>query len=507
MKISDQSTIYDLVQAIPGLRGDLVAISPKYENLNNPVIFNTMARVAKLETAAAIAGVPLVALLRAVRQSAMKQIIRELHDGLAEDEATRRFGELIGDIDAAEIAAMEQALMAEGLPAAEIKRLCHVHTRVFKEALAAKAAADPVRAGKPFGVAPDHPLHPFVAWNRSQEEILERLEHELELIAAPDCGADEACASCGVDHGAESSTLSQLASAPDEAGNPAVVVSVGMFELGWKDIDRLLSWLAANDDHYRRKENALFPLLEKHGVSAPTQVMWAVQDDIRAQLKLCRAELEAHRALEFVEAALDLMKAIRELIYKEENILYPLSLEKLDAADWQVLAASYESAGYRPSSAAHGLSSGAEPKTGAVPAPEEPAGGLINLDTGRLQPDQINLILKNLAVDVSFVDENDTVAYYSDGPHRIFPRSPSVIGRKVQFCHPPKSVHTVQKILDDFRSGARGEADFWLELHGKFIYIRYTALRDADGTYRGCLEASQDLTALRALEGEKRLME
>ena len=150
----------------------------------------------------------------------------------------------------------------------------------------------------------------------------------------------------------------------------------------------------------------------------------------------------------------------------------------------------------------------AAPGAGAgTPSPVPATNGAINLDTGILDAGQVNLILKAMPVDVSFVNEYDEVAYYSDGPHRVFPRSPAVIGRKVQFCHPPKSVATVQKILDDFRAGVRSEAEFWLQLHGRFIYIRYQALRDADGRYRGCLEASQDLTALRALEGEKRLID
>ncbi len=131
----------------------------------------------------------------------------------------------------------------------------------------------------------------------------------------------------------------------------------------------------------------------------------------------------------------------------------------------------------------------------------------VALDTGSLTPEQINLMLVHMPVDVSFVDENDTVVYYSATPERIFPRSPGVIGRKVQNCHPPKSLDTVNRILEAFKAGRRDEAEFWIEMDGKFIHIRYFALRDAGRRYRGCLEVSQDVTGIRALQGQKRLLD
>ncbi len=131
----------------------------------------------------------------------------------------------------------------------------------------------------------------------------------------------------------------------------------------------------------------------------------------------------------------------------------------------------------------------------------------VSLDTGALTPHQIDLMLKHLPVDVSFVDENDTVAYYSASPCRIFSRVPAVIGRKVQNCHPPASVDIVNRILQAFRSGERSQAEFWIELNGRFILIRYFAVRDEKEAYRGCLEVSQDVTAIRGLQGQKRLLD
>jgi hypothetical protein len=133
--------------------------------------------------------------------------------------------------------------------------------------------------------------------------------------------------------------------------------------------------------------------------------------------------------------------------------------------------------------------------------------GKLSLDEGYLNLEQINLMLRNLPVDLSFVDANDKVAYYSATDERIFPRSPGVIGREVKNCHPPKSVHIVEKIMSEFKAGNKDTAEFWIQLHGKFIHIRYFAIRNVRGEYVGTLEVSQDITNIRNLEGNKRLLD
>jgi DUF438 domain-containing protein len=135
------------------------------------------------------------------------------------------------------------------------------------------------------------------------------------------------------------------------------------------------------------------------------------------------------------------------------------------------------------------------------------AGTAVPLETGALTAEQIDLMLKHLPVDVSFVDEHDTVLYYAEKADRIFHRAPLVIGRKVQNCHPPKSVDVVERILAAFKSGERDAAEFWIELQGRFVHIRYFALRDKAGAYRGTLEVTQDATGLRGLRGERRLLD
>ena len=132
---------------------------------------------------------------------------------------------------------------------------------------------------------------------------------------------------------------------------------------------------------------------------------------------------------------------------------------------------------------------------------------MIPLNTGVLTQDQIDLMLKTLPVDITFVDENDEVRYFSQTPDRLFPRTPAIIGRAVQNCHPASSVHTVQKILDDFRSGKRKVAEFWIKMGEVFVYIRYFAMFDEAGKYRGTLEVSQEISHIQSLQGERRLLD
>jgi len=126
--------------------------------------------------------------------------------------------------------------------------------------------------------------------------------------------------------------------------------------------------------------------------------------------------------------------------------------------------------------------------------------------TGDLRKEVLDALLETLPVEISFVDESDTVRYFNKDGNRIFPRPPSVIGRKVQDCHPKKSLHKVNQILDDFKNNRRDVAEFWIDLHGRKVYIRYFAVRSKDGKYLGCLEVTQDITDIKKIEGEKRLL-
>lgn len=257
----------------------------------------------------------------------------------------------------------------------------------------------------------------------------------------------------------------------------------------------LLKELAKLEIHYTRIENQLFPILENLDISGPPQVMWAVHDEIRAGFK--------EKKLENIE---ELVEKVDEMIYKEEHILFPMALEKFKESDWARVKRGEEEIGYvwvRPGDKW-------KPVTpGDVHAPEIKleSSNLLDLDTGKLTLEQINLLLKHLPIDVSFVDVNDEVKYYSATDDRIFPRSPAVIGRKVQKCHPPKSMHIVEDIVAKFKSGEKSVAEFWIQLGDKFVNIRYFAVRDDQDKYIGTLEVSQDITHIKTLEGERRLVQ
>jgi DUF438 domain-containing protein len=210
------------------------------------------------------------------------------------------------------------------------------------------------------------------------------------------------------------------------------------------------------------------------------------------------------------------------MIFMEEKILFPTSLKKLSERQWAEIRRGEAEIGYAwiqpgnlwdPSIVIAGSVAkelGKPPgsrtvTTEAALSGESPAE--IPLDVGELSAQQVNLMLRNLPIDMTYVDENDRVRYYSQGRERIFPRSPAVIGRAVQNCHPPNSVHVVEKILESFRRKEKDTAEFWLTLNGRFIHIRYFALYDQEGAYRGVVEVSQDVTGIRALKGQKRLLD
>jgi DUF438 domain-containing protein len=408
---------------------------------------------------------------RAKRQEVLKKLIGQLHQGKTVDEVKAEFAKLLRNVGAAEIAEIEQALIAEGLPQSEVKRLCDVHVAVFRESLDAQAP--------PEGT-PGHPIHTFRMENVAAAGVLDALQEALKALKAHTAHP-----------GAPDTT--RLAEARERVRE-----------------------LQEYDRHYLRKENVLFPYLEKHGFTGPSSVMWAIHDDVRAGWKALDRLLAAapQGDLAAFNAQVDeifepLNTAIREMFYKEENILFPTAVEKLSAEEWVAISEQEHEIGYSyvtPTEAAPGVpeppaSAGAEGQ--AMGAMGE---GLLSLSTGALTVQQINLLLTHLPIDVTYVDENDAVRFFSQGPERIFARSPAIIGRKVQNCHPPASVHRVQRILDDFRAGRRDVAEFWIQMQGKFIHIRYLAVRDDKREYRGTLEVSQDITPLRALEGERRLL-
>jgi len=496
MELNAKTKIDHLLERHPFLLEYLITLSPKFEHLKNPIMRKTVGKVATLEKAAAIGGLDLDNLIRALRaeidrdsdrksvsgkppgsgsqgedrtppttrQQILKGIIKDLHNGGDMEVLKQRFKDLVQGVEAPEIAKMEQELINEGLPVEEIKRLCDVHVEIFKEALEEQERPQP-----PAG----HPIHTFMKENRASEDIMSETSILIGRLGQPP-GADA-------------------------------------FKEHRRALGALMDRLSEINIHYTRKENQLFPMLEAHHFTGPSQVMWSIHDDIRAHLKKAREAFNQNKPLQTVEALKEAIQAIRDMIYKEEHILYPTSLDMLSDSEWIKVQQGETDIGFAWVVPDKGWPEEIiEVPTGATVEPVQvlkDVAGALGLETGRMTLEQINLMLTHLPVDLTFVDENDRVAYYSEGAERIFPRSPAIIGREVRNCHPPKSVHIVNKILDAFKSGSRDTAEFWIELGEKFIYIRYFAVRDANGYYRGTLEVSQDLTKIRKLEGQQRLLD
>lgn len=276
-----------------------------------------------------------------------------------------------------------------------------------------------------------------------------------------------------------------------------------LIERDYQQTKKLTESLDQMEKHYLRKENILFPFLEKIWENCrPLSVMWSIHDDIRMK----RKEL-INLLLEKQEFNSEIFKLIGELFFlmygmilKEELVIYPVAMETLTAMDWKKIQAQSFEVGF---AFIH------QPEKDDVPSsfPQNEASSIFQTETGSLDHKQLELILNTLPLDLSFIDENDEVRYFSNPKDRFFPRSPAVIGRKVQKCHPPESVHIVEKILNSFKAGDRDQADFHIQMKGKFIRIRYFAVRDIKRKYLGTLEVSQDITEIRKLQGEKRLLD
>jgi len=298
-------------------------------------------------------------------------------------------------------------------------------------------------------------------------------------------------------------------------------------------------WLELYEDllkfkiHLSRKQNQLYPVLEKKGFTRPTTTMWTLDDFIRDEIAECYNLLLEDKEEEFIGKQAELVADVRDLMDKEENILYPTSLEMINEEEFRYMAEGDREIGFAyisvqadksdnsasASSPASASTAGA-PLSGLSSAPgfaEELAGLLgkygfnnkeekLNVTTGQLTLEQINLIYQHMPVDLSYVDENELVCFYTDTKHRVFPRSKNVIGRDVKNCHPKASVHIVEEIIKKFRSGEQDKAEFWINKPDLFIYIIYYAVRDEKGKFRGVLEMMQDCTHIRSLQGSQTLL-
>jgi PAS domain S-box-containing protein len=268
----------------------------------------------------------------------------------------------------------------------------------------------------------------------------------------------------------------------------------------------LFNQISEVDIRYTRKENQLFPYLEKYGWNGPSQGMWAFHDANRDLLRNLRKKIEAKDFNSLNEDVSIIIGELQRMILVEEMRLLPYALELLAEKDWKEMRTGEEEIGwaFNVSPISSNETTNHVEEDTVKNLPKGISG--IALNEGYMNVEQINLMLQFLPVDLTYVDENDRVLFYNRGEERVFPRSAAVIGREVRFCHPPKSVGTVLKILEEFKKGTKDDAEFWINYRGKKIHIRYFAIRDQEKTYKGVIEVSQDITNIQKLEGEQRLL-
>lgn len=387
---------------------------------------------------------------REYRQQIIKDLIAQLHGGKSVDEVKEQFAAAFDGVSAEEIAQAEQALITNGLPVSEVQRLCDVHAAVFKGSI--EDIHKPVDAAD----IPGHPVNTLKRENRAIEQLAGEIQKSIQTLSKEELAAR-------------------------------------------------LEKLQQIDKHYLKKENLFFPYMEQYGITAPPKVMWGVDDEVRGQLKQLIKDLQAGEPSALLEPLSALLAKITEMIFKEENILLPMLLENLTQDEWKRIADESGELGYCLIDTVPEWKPAAPEQAHAV-AQEKKEAGVVTLPTGVLRTEEIIRLLDTLPVDITFVDKDDTVKYFSQGAERIFPRTKAVIGRKVVNCHPPASVHIVAKIVEDFKSGIKDHEDFWIHMGEKFVYIRYFAVRDEKGEYLGVLEVTQDIKPIQDITGEKRLV-
>ena len=395
------------------------------------------------------------------RKELLKHLILQLHKNEAPEVVKKRLVEVLRSIPYNEVVEVEQELISEGLPEEEVLRFCDIHTAVLDGSIDTSAAKS---------VPPGHPVDTFKQENRALEEYTAK------------------------------------AKALFDQGSKLKQEDVNEYILKLKCVFNFLSDV---DKHYKRKEYLLFPFLEKAGITGPPKVMWGKHDETRELLKA------AHESLSVKDVSVDevpalivlvllpAIDAIEGMIMKEEEILLPMSLDTLNEEAWFQIYKETNQFGYTLY----------DPQTEWKPADVNTneivylTEDAIRVNSGSFSIKELESIFRTLPIDITFVDKNDKVKFFSHGTKKVFDRNRSIIGRDVRLCHPPGSVHIVEQIIDDFKTGKENKAAFWISsFMGQFVYIEYTALRGTDNEYLGVMEVTQNITEMRSLECDQRLL-
>jgi len=396
------------------------------------------------------------------RKALLKELILKLHTGGQQEDVRIELMQTLKEIPYGEVVEVEQELISEGLPEEEVLKLCDAHSAVLQGNIDLSGSKS-----IPEG-------HPADVFKRENQELLKTTALARDV-------------------------LKQIDSQEDINLNESVLKLRGIFN-NLYDVDK----------HYQRKEYLLFPYLESKGITGPPKVMWGKHDEIRELIKgsieiLQQTDLTHEEILASAEIVFELaLFGIDDMTVKEEQILFPMSMDKLTEAEWFEISKQSLEIGFclydpqtewRPEWAA---------ESGVNEA--QKSGSHIQLPSGGFSAAELLAILNTLPIDMTFVDKDDKVKYFSQGAERIFQRNRAILNRDVRHCHPPASAHIVDKIIDDFKTGRHSRAPFWINMGGKMIHIEYFALRGESGEYLGTLEVSHNVNPYRELQGEQRIL-
>ena len=396
------------------------------------------------------------------RVDQLKKLILGLHDGDTAEETQAKLVEMMGSVPYSEVVQAEEELIEEGLDREEVLKLCDVHTGALDGAI------DTSMAKK---IPEGHPLHVLIKENEALLKHIDKIKHFQYAVDKGEQTASDKKTKIG--------------------------------------IHTLFNELMDVEKHYLKLENLLFPFLEKYEITGPPMVMWGKHDETRAFMKsslqlLSENDNATNEELSgFFELIFNpTLKSISDMIQKEEKILFPMSMDTLTDIDWYQIQQQSEEIGY----CLYVPESEWKPELTDEEIDATKSNDKVKLSTGSFSPEELEGFLNSLPVDFTFVDKDDKVKYFSEGRDRVFPRTKAIIGRLVQYCHPPSSVQIVDQILQDFKSGEQDQAKFWIPMGDKFVHIAYFAVKDKNGDYLGTVEMSHDVSGYRKLEGERRIL-
>jgi PAS domain S-box-containing protein len=398
------------------------------------------------------------------KKALIKEAIRQLHAGVPPEQVKEKFRDVLEGTDSLEIAKIEQELANEGMKREEMRKLCDVHMAIFKEQLEKQMP----------NLKPSQPISILM----EEHKIMLRMAEQLMSLS-----------------------------------NKVMKVNdVRYITEEIHQVEHLAEDFTDSEKHYLREENVLFPYLEKHGITEPPAVMWMEHNEIRELKRKLSALIKDFNEAGFQnfkdklwETAKALSDMLQNHFYKENNVLFPAAMSVITEQEWVDIRKEFDEIGYCCFTPPELIT--IVPSAETIQAPMQAQEGFLQFETGNLTKEQLDGLINALPVDITFIDAEDTVRYFNKPEKRFFVRTKAVIGRKVEMCHPQKSLAVVTAILNSFKTGKKDSAQFWINLDNHVVHIRFFAVRNNNGKYLGTMEVVQDITKIKKIEGERRLLD